>query len=76
MQNHLTQDIRLKACPYETTCPSRTDRCRVDQMNTAKILVPNKEWLVTENQKKVGAITKIKKDILLFVKERRLDLKI
>lgn len=30
-------------------------------MNTAKVLIPNKEWVVTENQQKVGAITKDKK---------------
>ena len=30
-------------------------------MNTAKVLIPNKEWVVTENSKKVGAITKDKK---------------
>jgi hypothetical protein len=30
-------------------------------MTTAKILVPNKEWLVTENQKKLGTISKDKK---------------
>jgi hypothetical protein len=30
-------------------------------MNTAKVLIPNKEWLVTENRKKIGAITKDKK---------------
>lgn len=30
-------------------------------MNKAKILVPNKEWLVTENHKKLGSISKNKK---------------
>ena len=30
-------------------------------MNTAKVLIPNKEWVVTEDSKKVGAITKDKK---------------
>ena len=30
-------------------------------MNTAKVLIPNKEWVVTENQQKIGAITKDKK---------------
>jgi len=61
MQNRLMQDTRGKPCPYEKSCPIKTDRCRVDQMNTAKILIPNKEWVVTENQQKIGAITKDKK---------------
>lgn len=30
-------------------------------MSTAKILVPDKEWLVTENHKKLGSISKNKK---------------
>jgi hypothetical protein len=30
-------------------------------VNTAKVLIPNKEWVVTENQRKIGAITKDKK---------------
>jgi hypothetical protein len=29
--------------------------------STAKVLIPNKEWVVTENQQKIGAITKDKK---------------
>ena len=29
--------------------------------STAKILIPNKEWLVTENKKKIGSISKEKK---------------
>lgn len=29
--------------------------------STAKVLIPNKEWVVTENHKKIGAITKDKK---------------
>ena len=61
MQNLLTQDIRHKACPYQTTCLNKTDRCRAEQMNTAKVLIPNKEWVITHNQKKIGAITKDKK---------------
>jgi hypothetical protein len=30
-------------------------------MSTAKILIPNKEWLITDNHKKVGSISKEKK---------------
>lgn len=30
-------------------------------MSTAKILIPNKEWLVTENEHKLGTISKEKK---------------
>jgi hypothetical protein len=30
-------------------------------VNTAKVLIPNKEWVVTEDHKKIGAITKDKK---------------
>ena len=30
-------------------------------MSTAKILIPNKEWLVTDDHKKVGSISKEKK---------------
>lgn len=55
------QNILSKPCPYVTSCECRTTRCRVEQMNTAKILIPNKEWVVTENHKKIGAITKDKK---------------
>lgn len=29
--------------------------------STAKVLVPNKEWLVQDNQKKIGSISKAKK---------------
>lgn len=44
-------------------------------MNTAKILVPNKEWLVTENQQKVGAITKDKKGYSFIRKGRTFGFK-
>ena len=30
-------------------------------MNTAKVLIPNKEWVITQDRTKIGAITKDKK---------------
>lgn len=75
MQNRLMQDTLSKACPYENTCPSKTDRCRVDQMNTAKVLIPNKEWVVTEDRKKIGAITKDKKGYHFFHKGKTVGFK-
>ena len=44
-------------------------------MNTAKVLVPNKEWLVTENRKKVGAITKDKKGYHFICKGKMVGFK-
>lgn len=37
-------------------------------MTTAKVLVPNKAWLVTENQKKLGTLNKDKKGYNFFCK--------
>lgn len=44
-------------------------------MNTAKVLIPNKEWVVTENQQKVGAITKDKKGYHFIHKGRAVGFK-
>ena len=44
-------------------------------MNTAKVLVPNKEWLVTENRKKVGAIIKDKKGYHFICKGKMVGFK-
>lgn len=43
--------------------------------STAKVLVPNKEWLVTDNNQKVGAITKNKKGYLFIKKGRTFGFK-
>ena len=36
--------------------------------STAKVLVPNKEWLVTDNQEKIGSISKVKKGYVFLRK--------
>jgi hypothetical protein len=36
--------------------------------STAKVLVPNKEWLVTDNQEKIGSISKVKKGYVFLHK--------
>jgi len=75
MQNRLMQDTEHKICSYIKTCPHKTDRCRVDQMNTAKVLVPNKEWVITADKKKIGAITKDKKGYVFHRKGKTLGFK-
>ena len=44
-------------------------------MNTAKVLVPNKEWLVTEDHQKIGAITKDKKGYIFYRKGKSVGFK-
>ena len=62
MQNHSMQDTQSKYCRYEKTCPLKTDRCKVWYMNsTAKVLIPNKEWLVKDGKRKIGSVSKAKK---------------
>ena len=36
--------------------------------STAKVLVPDKEWLVTDNQEKIGSISKVKKGYVFLHK--------
>lgn len=43
--------------------------------STTKILVPNKEWLVTEENKKIGSISKGKKGYTFLRNGRSLDFK-
>jgi hypothetical protein len=43
--------------------------------STAKILVPNKEWLVTEDKEKIGSISKSKKGYTFLKNGRSLDFK-
>jgi hypothetical protein len=43
--------------------------------STAKVLVPNKEWLVTDNNKKIGAISKSKKGYIFHRNGREMGFK-
>jgi hypothetical protein len=43
--------------------------------STAKILVPDREWLVTNNNKKIGAITKNKKGYFFYHKGKPVGFK-
>jgi hypothetical protein len=43
--------------------------------STAKVLVPNQEWLVTDNNKKIGAISKNKKGYVFYHKGKTVDFK-
>jgi len=43
--------------------------------STAKVLVPNKEWLVTDNNQKIGAITKNKKGYIFTRKGKAIGFK-
>jgi hypothetical protein len=44
-------------------------------MNTAKVLVPNKEWLVTDNHQKIGGLTKNKKGYIFHKNGKELGFK-
>ena len=44
-------------------------------MNTAKVLIPNKEWLVTDDHKKIGGLTKNKKGYTFYKNGRELGFK-
>ncbi len=44
-------------------------------MNRAKVLIPNKEWVVTEDHKKIGAITKDKKGYHFIKKGKTVEFK-
>ena len=43
--------------------------------STAKVLVPDREWLVRHNNKKIGAITKNKKGYIFYHKGKPLGFK-
>lgn len=43
--------------------------------STAKVLIPDKEWLVKDNDRKIGAITKNKKGYIFTRKGKTLDFK-
>ena len=43
--------------------------------STAKILVPDREWLITDNNKKIGGITKNKKGYVFYHKGKTLGFK-
>ena len=43
--------------------------------STAKVLVPNKEWLVTDNDQKIGAISKSKKGYVFYRNGKTVDFK-
>ena len=43
--------------------------------STAKVLVPNKEWLVTDNNQKIGAISKNKKGYVFYKNGKAIDFK-
>ena len=43
--------------------------------STAKVLVPNQEWLVTDNNKKIGAISKNKKGYVFYHKGKTVGFK-
>lgn len=44
-------------------------------MSTAKVLVPDKEWVVTDNDQKIGTIAKIKKGFVFLHKGQQLPFK-
>jgi hypothetical protein len=44
-------------------------------MNTAKVLIPNKEWLVTNNDQKIGGLAKNKKGYTFYKNGRELGFK-
>jgi hypothetical protein len=43
--------------------------------STAKVLVPDREWLVTDNNKKIGAISKNKKGYVFYHKGKTVGFK-
>ncbi len=69
------QDIQLDTCRYDKTCNNKTKGCKL-MNSTAKVLVPDKEWLVTsDNNKKIGAITKNKKGYVFYKNGQSLGFK-
>ena len=75
MQNRLMQDTQSKYCRYEKTCPLKTDRCKVWYMNsTAKVLIPNKEWLVKDGKRKIGSVSKAKKGYWFIKNGKHIEL--
>ena len=52
----------MKICLYENTCPIKTKDCREADMSVvSKELIPNKEWIIEDEGKKIGSIAKRKK---------------
>jgi len=76
MQNHSMRDIQHSRCPYTTTCVNRTNNCEVFYMNsTAKVLIPEKEWLIKDRGEKIGTIAKNKKGYSFLRNGRQITLK-
>ena len=44
-------------------------------MNTAKVLIPNKEWLVVDSNQKIGGLTKHKKGYIFHKNGKELGFK-
>lgn len=46
-------------CRFDDTCPNKTDNCKEHIMTTvAKVLIPNKSWLLEDNGLKIGTLNK------------------
>jgi hypothetical protein len=43
--------------------------------STAKVVIPNKEWLVRDEQKKIGSISKAKKGYVFFKNGKQINFK-
>ena len=56
-------------CLYYNDCEAKVDKCKEITMNvTAKVLVPNKVWIVQEKGSKLGTLNKEKKGYSFFKK--------
>lgn len=51
----------LATCQYEATCDHKTNSCKESKMNSiARPLIPNKEWIIESNGRKLGTLSKDK----------------
>lgn len=52
--------MKLKLCPYETTCDNATENCLEIKMTDihAKPIIDNKFWIVEENGMKIATLRK------------------
>lgn len=61
-------------CPYYNTCECKTDTCEeLKMITTAKVLIPNKSWILETEGTKFATLSKEKKGYSILRKGEKID---
>jgi hypothetical protein len=67
----------MKVCTYTETCPNKTEDCQEESFMSithAKVLVPNKFWILETGGEKIGTLSKEKKGYSILCRGQKIEI--